>query len=75
MLKSTYTVHSAVAEDIPMVVKINGVPTAVKVPGLTIELVNDSEGHTYHFVPEDMEAALAMYVPGATMIVEINAAE
>jgi hypothetical protein len=75
MLKAKYKVHSAVQEDIAVRVMINDKSTVVKVPGLIVEMTNEFESHTYRFVPEDMLAALAMYVPGADMTVEINAAE
>lgn len=75
MLKAKYKVHSAVQEDIAVRAKINDKYTVVKVPGLVVEMISEFESHTFRFVPEDMLAALAMYVPGAEMTLEINAAE
>lgn len=70
----TYTVYSVVQEDVPMVVDINGNPTTVRVPGLTVELVSAEQGHTYRMVPPDMEAALALFTQGATINVNFSAA-
>lgn len=74
-MQVSYTVHSANECPVQLVVDINGVPTQVSAPGLSVELVNDRNGHTFSFLPEDMDAALELFAPGASVNVTFSAAE
>jgi hypothetical protein len=62
-MEANFIVHSVTEEDVPMMAKIGGVDTMVRVPGLTVELQadNGSSCHTHRFVPADMEAAKALF--------------
>ena len=48
-------------------VQLEGKTIKAEVPGLVVELVNDDHSMTVtrRFVPDDMDAALALYTPGA----------
>ena len=73
-MQLVYTVHSAVEEDVTMVVKINGADTAVKAPGMVVELVADNGSLTPRFVPADMEAARKLFAVGEKIKVNFSAA-
>lgn len=72
-----YAVHSAIVERVnqPVTLK-SGRESMALVHGMTVELV-EVGGHntiTRRFVPEDMEAAEAMFVPGSDVIVTFTPA-
>ncbi len=72
-----YTVHSAVEEKIATTATLpNGQVVSALVDGMTVELVeiDGSDTLTRRVIPEDMEAAKALFVVGAEIIATLAAA-
>lgn len=69
-----YKVANATAQNFPAKASVGGREMAVEVPGIVVEAVSDDEsmGHTFRFVPEDLEAALAAFAPGADLTVSLS---
>lgn len=66
-MEISYTVHSCVREGFPAMAKIGDREVEVIVPGLVVELVSDigNMGHTFRYLPENIEKAEAMFAIGA----------
>lgn len=63
-----YTVHGAVREPVHVRAMMNGREVDATIPGLTVELVSATHGHTFRLEPgsdEEMAEAVAMFAPGA----------
>lgn len=73
MITINYTVTSCSADDFSAEAEIAGRTVSVKVPGLVIEMssADGSMGHTYRFVPEDLEAAEAAFAVGTSVTVTL----
>lgn len=71
-MKLNYTVNSCVRDNFTVRAKVSNREVDATIPGLVVEMVSEDEamGHTYRFVPEDLEKAEAEYQPGA--IVEVS---
>jgi len=77
MIKLKYFVHTASQEDFTAKATVAGVERDVKVPGLAVEMVSEdgSMSHTFRFVPDDMEKAVAAFEPESAFIVSIAPAK
>ena len=69
----TYTVHSAVREQVATKAMVGSREIDASVPGLIVEMTaGDKHGHTWQFVPAtdaEMQEAETMFVPGSTVVV------
>lgn len=65
-----FTVNSVHRDTFTRIAQFQGRDAEVAIPGLVVELVNEdcSMTMTRRFVPDDMAAAEALYVQGATII-------
>jgi hypothetical protein len=66
-MQLAYTVHSCAPTPVTATVTRNGKEMQVTIPGLVVELVPDdgTATMTLRFIPDDMEAALALYAVDA----------
>ena len=67
-MEMKYTVHSVAVDQMPVKAVYGGREVVATLPGLTVELVNETHCHTFRFVPEgsdDMDAYKTLFVVGA----------
>lgn len=67
-MQLTYTVHSAHRHDLVTTETVDGqeIERRIRNGALTVELVGPDHGHTFRLAPgAAMDAALAMFAPGA----------
>lgn len=59
-----YTIANVSEEAVAVKVMLGTREVEALVPGLTVEAVSGSMGHTFRFTPEDMDAARALFAVG-----------
>lgn len=68
-MRAKFTVHSAEAQSFEAEVEFAGKKVRAPVPGLIVELVSEDGMNcpTLRFIPDDMEAAKALFAVGSVV--------
>lgn len=68
-MEITYIVQTCDIQEVTVKASVNGKEVDAKVPGLVVQMVSEdgSMGHTFRFMPDDLEAAKAEFPIGSKM--------